>query len=46
MNNNTIDGYQFCASCSISTNHNIIEICEKNNKQDYDTITKVIEEIK
>ena len=33
------------ANGSVSTRQNIIEICEKNNKQDYNTITDVINEI-
>jgi hypothetical protein len=42
MTNNSINGYILGASGHIGTKHNVIEICEKNNKQDYDTITDLV----
>ena len=42
MKNNRVDGFFFLSSGSISTEDNIITICEKNNKPDYDIITKLI----
>ena len=46
MSNNGIDGNLIFGSGGISSNNNIIEICEKNNKQDYDIITDLIKQIK
>ena len=43
INNNTINGYLFFYFGSIRTNPNIIEICEKKDKKDYDTITDLFE---
>ena len=45
MTNGSISGGMLFLSGSLSTTHNIIEICEKNDKQDYDTITKFISNI-
>ena len=45
MTNNDIDGFMLCGSGGIITNHNIIEICEKDNKLDYDIITTEITKI-
>jgi hypothetical protein len=42
MSNNKIDGLIFIGSGWIDTRSNIIEICEKTNTQDYDTITNLI----
>jgi hypothetical protein len=42
MTNNSIRGVLFFASGELRTDHNIIEICEKNYKKDYDTITDLI----
>jgi hypothetical protein len=39
MSNNYINGYLLFSTCLLASNKNIIEICKKNNKQDYDTIT-------
>ena len=46
MSNSQINGAMIFTAGSISSRSNIIEICEKDNKQDYDTITHFIEEIK
>jgi hypothetical protein len=46
MSNSSIDGTMIFSMGSISSKTNVIEICEKNNKQDYDTITNLIKEIK
>ena len=45
MSNSSIDGTMIFSMGSISSKINIIEICEKTNKQDYDTITNLIKEI-
>lgn len=45
LHNNSINGYMLCSTGTIFTNNNIIEICEKNNKEDYNSITKLIKEI-
>ena len=42
MSNNSIHGSFFFASGGLETDHNIIEICEKKDKQDYETITALI----
>jgi hypothetical protein len=42
MSNSSIHGSFFFASGGLETNRNIIEICEKKDKQDYDTITDLI----
>ena len=42
MSNNSVRGFLFFASGSLETDHNIIEICEKKDKQDYETITALI----
>ena len=44
MTNSSIHGSFFFASGGLETNYNIIEICEKNDKQDYDTITDLIKQ--
>ena len=44
MIHNKIDG-MFLYGCGvIDTKSNIIEICEKKDKEDYDTITYLLEE--
>ena len=42
MTNNTIGGFFLLGNGTIDTNFNIIEICNKEDKQDYETITKLI----
>lgn len=42
MSNNNIDGFLLLASGALETNHNIIKICKTKDKQDYDTITDLI----
>ena len=42
MSNNKIDSFFIIGSGGATTISNIIEICEKKNKQDYDTITDLI----
>lgn len=46
MNDNTISGYFLVTVGNLSSNQNLIEICENKNKQDYDIITDFIKEIK
>jgi hypothetical protein len=46
LQTNDFSGFLIMSTGFLSSNHNIINICEKNNKQDYDTITNFIEEIK
>ena len=42
MSNNSIDSFWFFSSGGLNTNRNIIEICNKKDKQDYETITNLI----
>jgi len=42
MSNNSINGIMLFSSGNLRTHINIIEICEKKDKQDYDTITDLI----
>jgi hypothetical protein len=42
MSNNNFDGVFLFFIGWLDTNHNIIEICNKKDKQDYETITKLI----
>ena len=42
MSNNNIDCLVIFGSGGAQTIHNIIDICEIKNKQDYDTITDLI----
>lgn len=42
MSNNSIDGFLLFSSGSVDTKNNIIEICNTKNKQDYETITKLL----
>ena len=42
MSNNSIDGFWLFSSGGLDTNHTIIKICEKKDKQDYETITDLI----
>ncbi len=42
MSNLNLYGFTIFAIGSLTNNPNIIEICNKNNKQDYDTITEFI----
>ena len=46
MTSNNINGFILFSSGSLTSNHNMIEICETKNKQDYDIITDFIKEIK
>jgi hypothetical protein len=41
-----LDGFMLVSSGKIETNHFLIEICEKDNKKDYDTISELFKEIK
>ena len=43
MTNNTINGFILFTTGSLNTKHNIIEICNKKDKEDYETITKLID---
>ena len=42
MTNNTIGGFFLVGNGTIDTTFNFIEICNKEDKQDYETITKLI----
>ena len=42
MSNNKIDGFWLFSSGCLGTNYKIIEICNKKDKQDYETITNLI----
>jgi hypothetical protein len=42
MCNNTIDGFLLVGSGKIDTSFTLIEISNKTDKQDYETITKLI----
>lgn len=42
MSNKNVNGFLFFASGTFETNHNIIEICKEKDKQDYDTITNIL----
>ena len=44
MSNNSIDWFLLFSTGGLDTNHNIIEICNKKNKQDYETITDLIKQ--
>lgn len=46
MTCNNINGCMILSSGSISSNCDMIEICETKNKKDYDIITDFIENIK
>ena len=47
MSNNIINGFFFnTTGTGVSANTNVIKICEKYDKQDYDIITNFIKEIK
>lgn len=46
LHNNDFSGFLIMSTGFLSSNHNVINICEKKNKQDYDTIANFIEEIK
>jgi len=45
MNSNIIEGFWLVASGSLNSYHHIIEICEIENKQDYEKITELIKQI-
>lgn len=45
MSTNSINGVILFSSGVVTTQKNIIEISEKYDKEDYDTITKIIKEI-
>ena len=42
MSSNNIDGFWLLSSGCLGTNYKIIEICNKKDKQDYETITNLI----
>ena len=44
MSNSRINGFLFLFHGSLWTNHNIIQICNEKDKQDYETITKLIKD--
>lgn len=46
MSNNGSSGLILFSAGFVSNVNNIIEVCEKKNKQDYDTITELIQKIK
>ena len=43
MSNSIIHGFLLFSSGSFDTNHNVIQICNQKDKQDYETITKIIQ---
>ena len=43
MSNSRIHGFLLFSSGSFDTNHNVIQICNQKDKQDYETITKIIQ---
>jgi len=45
MSMSHIHGWLLFSSGNLETDSNIIDICEKNNKHDYDIITKFIEKV-
>jgi len=45
MSNDSINGLILCASGGVTTNHNIIEVCEQNHNLDYHIITDVLKEL-
>ena len=42
MSNHSVNGFILFSSGRVETNYNIIEICEKKDKDDYDVITDFI----
>jgi hypothetical protein len=46
MSNFEINGYIVCSTGKVETKNGLIEICEKNDKKDYDTISELFKEIK
>ena len=42
MSKNMVDGFWLFPTGVLKTNNSIIEICNKKDKQDYDTITNLI----
>ena len=46
MSNSRINGLFMFYAGGFDTCHNIIEICNKNDKQDYETITELIKQTK
>ena len=44
MSNSRMNGFLFLFHGSLVTNHNIIQICNQKDKQDYETITKLIKD--
>ena len=46
MNNYNKGGCLIIGSGIVHSNSNIIEICKRNNRKDYDNITKLIKNIK
>lgn len=45
MKDNNLSGFSIFSFGFLSSNLNVIPICEKNNKQDYDIITDFIKKI-
>jgi hypothetical protein len=46
MNTNDINGLFMFSAGGLFNNHKIIDICNKNNMQDYETITDFIKQTK
>ena len=46
LNNNYMNGFIFMSSGSMSSNDNIIEVCEKENNYDYITVTEWIKNVR
>jgi hypothetical protein len=44
MSNNSYDGFILFSTGGLDTKHNIIEICNKKDKQDYETISDLIKQ--
>ena len=44
MSNNSIDGFLLFSSGGLNTTNNIIEVCNTNDKQDYETITELLKQ--
>lgn len=44
MSNNSIEGFWLFSSGGLDTNRNIIAICDKKDKQDYETIRDLIKD--
>ena len=46
MSNFKLDGFILLSTGWMDTTNGLIEICEKNDKKDYDTISELFKEIK